>query len=72
MKTIINELIEKTNKSENECKIINEILESHFIIGRNNKEKIINDFKEKLNIDYKEADKLYNICSEIIVKGIFK
>lgn len=70
-KEFINELIEKTDKNEQECIIINDIIESYIIIGRNNKEKIKKDFIEKLNIAEDEANKLYNICAEIIVKGVF-
>lgn len=65
-------LRKKTNKSETDCIIINDILNNHFIIGHNNKEKIKTGFISKLNISEKEADELYNICAEIIVKGIFK
>lgn len=72
MKQITNELKQKTNRSDKECQLINEILNNHFIVGRNNKEKIINDFKDQLKIDSIEADKLYNICAEIIIKGIYK
>lgn len=68
----VERLKEVTKKEENECIIINNILESHFIIGKNNKEKIVNDFKAKLNMNDEEADELYNICAEVIVKGIFK
>ena len=32
----------------------------------------MNDIKEKLNLNDEDADNLYNQCSEIIVKGIFK
>lgn len=71
-KNYVSKLMEETNKTEQECIIINDILENHFIIGKNNKEKIKEDFINKLNIDESEADKLYNICAELIVKGIFK
>lgn len=71
-KEFIKKLQESTNKTEQECITINTILENHFIIGRNNKEKMKHDFIEKLNISEIEADNLYNICSELIIKGIFK
>lgn len=62
--------IEKLNKEtgydENRCKIVNEVIESHLIIGKNNKEKILNDFIEKLNIEREEADDLYNKCIKIL------
>ena len=72
MKDIKEELKELTKRSDEEISIIDEILNSHFVIGKNNKQKIMSDFKEKLSINNEEADDLYNQCSEIIVKGIFK
>lgn len=72
MNNIKEKLKELTNRSDEEIVIIDEILNNHFVIGKNNKEKIIADFKEKLKITDDEADNLYNQCSEIIIKGIFK
>lgn len=72
MNNIKEKLKELTNRSDEEIVIIDEILNNHFVIGKNNKEKIIVDFKEKLKITDDEADNLYNQCSEIIIKGIFK
>ena len=72
MNNIKEKLKELTNRSDDEVTIIDEILNNHFIVGRNNKEKIVADFKQKLNLTDEEADNLYNQCSEIIVKGIFK
>lgn len=72
MNNIKEKLKELTNRSDEEIVIIDEILNNHFVIGKNNKEKIIVDFKEKLKITEDEADNLYNQCSEIIIKGIFK
>lgn len=71
-KDFINKLKELTNYSEENCILINEIIESHFIIGRNNKIKIMNDFIEKLKIPEEKADELYNICMQIILKNILK
>ena len=72
MNNIKEKLKELTNRSDEEISIIDEILNNHFIIGHNNKKKIIADFKEKLKITDDEANVLYNQCSEIIAKGIFK
>lgn len=72
MNNIKEKLKELTKRSDEEVTIIDEILNSHFIIGKNNKKKIVADFKEKLNLNDEEADNLYNQCSEIIIKGIFK
>lgn len=72
MNDIKEKLKKLTNRSDEEILIIDEILNNHFIIRKNNKEKIIIDLKEKLKITDDEADNLYNQCSEIIIKGIFK
>lgn len=72
MKEITTKLMELTGRSEEECAKIDEVLNSHFLIGHNQKDKIVNDFCNVLGIDSAEADKLYNQCMETIVKGIFK
>ena len=72
MNNIKEKLKEVTNRSDAEIAIIDDVLNSHFVIGKHNKEKIIADFKRLLNLDDKEADDLYNQCMEIIVKGIVK
>lgn len=72
MNSIKEKLKEITKRSDAEIAIIDDILNSHFLIGKNNKDKIVADFMERLNLNYEEADALYNQCSEIIVKGIFK
>ncbi len=64
-------LKELTNRNEEEIAIINEILNNHFIIGKNNKKKIISAFKGNLKITDDEADNLYNQCCELIIKEIF-
>lgn len=64
------ELSSRTNYSESEIEIIDEIIGEHFIVGRKNKEKMIVDFKEKLNLDDKTADELYNTCMSIICNKI--
>ena len=71
MNNIKQKLKKLTNRNDEEIVIIDKILNDHFILGKNNKKKIISDFKEKLKIKDDEADDLYNQCCEIIVKGIF-
>lgn len=65
----VNELMSKTNYNEEKCKKINDILESHFIIGKNQKNKILNDFID-LGLSSEEADNLYNICVSILGNGL--
>lgn len=68
----ISKLTEKTNKSIEECNIIYDILNKNGVVGRKNKEKINEDFIKELNISESEANKLYNICMEIVVNNFFK
>lgn len=62
----ISALKEKTNLSEENCLIVNDILESHFLIGKNNKEKIIEDLINRLNINELKANEIYNTSMSII------
>lgn len=66
----IKELVKQTNLSENECIIINDCLEENFLIGKKNKEKTINLLIERLNIDEKKANEIYNISSSIMANAI--
>ena len=61
---------EVTNLSEEKCIIINDILEEHFIIGKNNKEKIISDISEKLETTREESENIYELAMSIIGSGI--
>lgn len=72
MKDITAKLMEITGRNEEECMKIDKVLNSHFLIGHNQKDKIVNDFCSELGIGIDEADELYNQCMETIVKGIFR
>lgn len=66
--------IEKLSKELN-CDLkyagkISDILEDNFLLGKKNKEKIINSFINELNINVDEANKIYNISISIIAKEI--
>lgn len=52
------------------CIIINSILESYFIIGKNNKEKIILEIEEQLKMSKEEAEKIYEVSMSILGSGI--
>lgn len=69
-KEVIKKLGEVTNLSEEKCVIINDILEEHFIIGKNNKEKIISDISEKLKTTREESENIYESAMSIIGSGI--
>ena len=64
----INELQSRVELSKDECIIINEILEKHFILGSKN--KVVRDLKESLNIEEIKADEIYNISMEIISSSL--
>lgn len=69
-KYFIEQLRSKTKFSKEKCISINEILEQRFIIGRNNKAKILNDLKEKLDINCEEAENIYDISMSIITSSL--
>ena len=63
-------LTEQTNYTNEQISIIDEIIGEHFIVGRKNKDLMIKDFVEKLNIDEIEANTLYNTCMGIIMNSL--
>ena len=67
----LKELEKQLSYSEEKCIIINEILENHFFLSNKNKNKILDEIIEKLNISYEEAEKIYNTAL-IIVKNEIK
>ena len=65
----IKRLKEETDYSEDRCVLVNDILENNFIIGRKNKQKIINDLILK-NFTEDEAENIYDISINIIMSEI--
>lgn len=59
-------LQEKNSLSQDKCVLINNILENHFLIGRKNQDKIVEDFKNELNIGTKEANEIYTISMNLL------
>ena len=66
---LIKRLKEETDYSEDRCVLVNDILENNFIIGRKNKQKIINDLILK-NFTEDEAENIYDISINIIMSEI--
>ena len=62
----IDALAEKTGRAKAECEKINSILEDTFIIGKNQKEKLLEKFETELKLQGEEADALYNTVMELI------
>ena len=65
-KEFIKVLGEKLDLSEEKCILINDVLEDNFLIGKNNKEKIISGLMDKLDVDETEANHIYEVVSSII------
>ena len=63
---LINILQEKTNITKDNCIIINNILESHFLLGNITKQKIVDDLMQRLKITENKAEEVYKISMEII------
>lgn len=64
------ELEKVTGLDTNQCTILNSILESHFLLGKNNKEKIINDVMLQLQMTREEAEEIYEKAMSVIGTGI--
>ena len=62
----IKELSTRSKYDITKATLVNEVLENHFIVGKRNKEKIINDLILKLNIDSNEANMIYELSMEIL------
>jgi hypothetical protein len=67
---VIKELSKRTGYSEEKCITINSIVEDIFIVGKKNKEKMIDEIKEKLDVDKQKANNIYETFMDIIGTGI--
>lgn len=63
----IKELFKETGYDESKCLLINNVIENHFIVGRKNKERIINNCITKIGLNEDEACNLYDIIIKIII-----
>lgn len=66
----IKELSKQTEYDEEKCILINNIIENHFIVGRKNKEKIIQDLQVKASLSEDDAENIYDIAMKIITGEI--
>lgn len=62
----INQLQLKTGYSNEQCVIINQTLEQRLFFRKKNKTKTVNDLVETLSVTETEAEKIYEIATEII------
>ena len=66
----INKLSKELKYSKCKCVIINDILESNFFISKKNKDIIIKEFIQKLNVSNEEAKNIYEIAVKILNEEI--
>ena len=66
----IKELSNKTGIDEKECIKINSIIEDTFIVGKKNKEKMIQIFMSELKYNEDEANKVYEVAMDILASEI--
>lgn len=66
----IKEIGKQTKLTENECIIVNDILEENGIFGRKNKSNIVIQLQEKLNVSEEKANEIYEIVSSIASNAI--
>jgi len=69
-KALLVELKERLNVSENDCVIINNIIEETSLFGKKNKAKMINGFMNELGVSEERADEIYNTFMDIFKRRI--
>lgn len=62
----IKELESKTQLSAEQCAVVNDVLESHFIFRKKNKPKVVAELSAKLSVDETEADSVFEQAMSII------
>lgn len=62
----IKELQSQTSYTEEQCVIINDVLEAHFIFRKKNKPAVVAEIAEKLCVSEEEADGVFELCMSII------
>ena len=65
-RAVLVDLKERLNCSEEDCIIINSIVEETSLFGKKNKAKMINGFMNHLDVSYERADEIYNVFMSII------
>ena len=66
----LEQLKEETKLSEKNVLALSSILDDHFVFGKKNKDKIVSDIKEKLEVSNERAEEIYNITMSIISSNL--
>ena len=59
------DLKERLNCSEEDCVIINSIVEETSLFGRKNKQRMINEFMNQLDVSFERANEIYDTFMDI-------
>lgn len=66
----LEEIKKQTGYTEEKCLQIIDVMDDIFLIGKKNKQKMIDAFKEKLNVSEEEADDIYNKVMSIVKNAV--
>jgi hypothetical protein len=64
-RALLVDLKERLGCSEEECLIINDVIEDTFIFGKKNRLKMINAFIERLHVSEDRAEEIYDTFMDI-------
>lgn len=67
----IKELAKLTSCTSEECIVINEVMESHFVFSSKNKDEIVADIMNRLSFSSEKASDVYEKAMQLI-KGTAK
>ena len=66
----IKKLSEQLKLSEEKCILINDILESNFVISKKSKDIIMEELISKLDVSSDEANHIYEVCVQCIKEEV--
>ncbi|MDE6292330.1 MAG: hypothetical protein K2L98_01470 [Bacilli bacterium] len=69
-KEFIKTLASALNYEEDQCIIINDILENNFFISKKSKDKILDELKAQLDVSEDEALRIYDVSIDIVKREL--
>ena len=66
----IEKLLKELNYSKEQCVLINNILESNFVISKKSRDSIIDELVNQLEISKEEANRIYDISVKVIKEEV--
>ena len=62
--------MEEIKYTEEQCSLINDILENNFVISKKSKKPILNELMSRLEIDEEEATRIYDASVKVIKEEV--